>query len=244
MTPAGLIPYLDLTTLGETDGPGEVEALARQAVRPVPGNDSIRCAAVCTWANLAAPVITEIQRTGVKFACVAGGFPHGQAPVEIKVAEIQAALHAGADEIDAVINRGLLLHEDTKGLKSELDAMRQATGTTPLKIIIETCDIRDPELIKLACTLALESGADFLKTSTGKGKYGATPQDAEILFQVASEWHQHTGKEVGVKVSGGIRTWEQAHEYVTLAKTYFADVTPDNFRVGASSLLNDLLAKA
>ncbi|MGE9270575.1 MAG: deoxyribose-phosphate aldolase [Verrucomicrobiales bacterium] len=244
MSPLELIPFLDLTTLGSTDTPKEVKALATRALHPLEHQPQLHCAALCIWptfAPIAAPLLREHP---VALACVASAFPHGQAPLAVKTTEIQAAVAAGADEIDIVINRGQLLSGDLETLRTELLAMRQASGKAHLKTILETCELADETLIRTGCRLALECGTDFLKTSTGKGFHGATLEHTRILLEEARNWHALHGKLIGVKPAGGIRTWLEAQSYLELAKELLPEFGPHTFRIGASSLLDDLIAQA
>jgi deoxyribose-phosphate aldolase len=241
MHPHDLIPFLDLTTLGTCDTPAVVEALARRARAPLADRPERHCAALCTWPNFAADAARALAGSPVKLACVAAAFPCSQAPLEVKVREIELAVADGADEIDIAIPRGLALAGDFAALAAELRAMKAACGPARLKVILETCDLQEPERIRDACRIALECGADFLKTSTGMGRHGATPDHARLLFEAARDWHAATGQVIGVKPAGGIRRFSEALIYHQLAVEHLPVVTPDTFRLGASSLLDDLL---
>lgn len=235
-----LIGLIDLTALGATDTEQEVQALAARAISPVPGRPEIRCAAVCVWPNFAGTVSQALSGTDVQTACVAGAFPFSQAPLAVKVAEVRAAVEAGATEIDIAISRGLFLSGRHDELREEIAAMKAACGTAHLKVILETCDLPSDEAIRTACRLALEGGADFLKTSTGKGKHGATLPHTRLLLEAANEWNAAQGCSVGVKAAGGIRSVEEALAYLDLAEAFFSKVTASNFRIGASALLDSL----
>ncbi|BCU76980.1 deoxyribose-phosphate aldolase [Luteolibacter sp. LG18] len=241
--PARLIGLLDLTTLGPTDTEADVEALAARALAPVPGHPEIRCAAVCVWPNFAATAARAVKGSGVEVACVAGAFPFSQSPLAVKVAEVAAAVEAGATEIDIAIHRGLFLSGRHDELREEIAAMKAACGPAHLKVILETCDLPDEAAIRTACRIALESGTDFLKTSTGKGKHGATLGHTRILLEEATAWTTATGKLIGVKPAGGIRNTGDARAYHDLAAEFFPEVTAANFRIGASTLLDDLIAE-
>ena len=191
--------------------------------------------------DFAAIAAEELRGTPVQLACVAAAFPCSQAPLEIKTREIELAVTNGASEIDIAIPRGYAIARDFASLATELKTMKIACENVHLKVILETCDLEDPELIRLVCRVALENGADFLKTSTGMGQHGATPDHARILFEEARDWHDKTGTIIGVKPAGGIRTYEDAMVYYDLAASHLPDVTPATFRIGASSLLDDLL---
>lgn len=237
---ARLIGLLDLTSLGSCDTAEDMEALAARAARPAPPDPAIHCAAVCVWPNFAANASHALAGTPVRVACVAGSFPHAQSPLAVKTAEIAAAVAGGANEIDIAINRGLFLSGRTDELRHEIAAMKRACGTAHLKVILETCELPDHESIRRACRIALEAGADFLKTSTGKGRHGATLEHTRILLEEASAWRAATGTTIGVKAAGGIRTAAEAMEYLNLAACYYDKVGAAVFRIGASSLLDDL----
>jgi deoxyribose-phosphate aldolase len=241
-TLARLIGLIDLTSLGATDTEQEVQALAARAISPVPGRPEIRCAAVCVWPNFAGTVHRALDGSGVQTACVAGAFPFSQAPLAVKVAEVRAAVEAGATEIDIAISRGLFLSGRHDELREEIVAMKAACGTAHLKVILETCDLPGDEAIRTACQLALEGGADFLKTSTGKGKHGATLPHTRLLLEAATGWNAAHGGSVGVKAAGGIRTVEEALAYLDLAETFYPEITSNRFRIGASTLLDSLLS--
>ncbi|MFD0892713.1 deoxyribose-phosphate aldolase [Luteolibacter ambystomatis] len=240
--PARLIGLLDLTTLGSTDTDTDVQALAARAITPVPGRPDIRCAAVCVWPNFASVAAESVKGSGLDIACVAGAFPFSQAPLAVKVAEVAAAVAAGATEIDIAIHRGLFLSGRHDELRAEIAAMKGACGSAHLKVILETCDLPDDTAIRVACRIALEGGADFLKTSTGKGKYGATLAHTRVLLEEATAWTAASGKAIGVKPAGGIRTHAEASAYFELASEFFPEVRAENFRIGASTLLDDLIA--
>ena len=238
-----LIGLLDLTALGATDTEEEVQALAVRAISPVPGRPEIHCAAVCVWPNFAGTVRRALEESGVETACVAGAFPFSQAPLAVKTAEVRAAVEAGATEIDIAISRGLFLSGRHDELREEIAAMKAACGSAHLKVILETCDLPNDEAIRSACRLAFEGGADFLKTSTGKGKHGATLPHTRLLLEAATEWNASQGGSVGVKAAGGIRTVEEALAYLDLAEAFFPEVTANHFRIGASTLLDSLVKR-
>ncbi|HEY8990430.1 MAG TPA: deoxyribose-phosphate aldolase [Luteolibacter sp.] len=239
-TLARLIGLLDLTTLGSTDAERDIEALAARAVSPVPGRPDLHCAALCVWPNFAAAARRVLAGSPVRLACVAGAFPFAQAPLAVKTAEIRAAVGAGATEIDVAISRGLFLSGQHDELREEIAAMKTACGPAHLKVILETCELPGDDAIREACQLALEGGADFLKTSTGKGKYGATLAHTRLLLEAAADWTSRHRTPVGVKAAGGIRTVNEARAYLALAAEFFPEVTAANFRIGASGLLGEL----
>jgi deoxyribose-phosphate aldolase len=236
-----LVSLLDLTTLGSTDTTEDVRRLAARAARPLDGETGLHCAAVCVWPNFAAVACEALAGTPVRVACVAAAFPFSQSPLEAKTVEVACAVAAGAQEIDVAIPRGLFLAGEHELVAAELRAIREACGEATLKVILETCDLPDAEAIRTACRIAVDAGADFLKTSTGMGKHGATLEHARILFEEARAGSERTGRPIGVKPAGGIRTTAEGLEYLAMADEFFGHARPDQFRIGASSLLDDLL---
>jgi deoxyribose-phosphate aldolase len=238
-----LVGLLDLTSLGSTDHPASVRRLCQRARWPAEAVPELHCAAVCVWPNLAAAARDALADNRVRIACVAAGFPASQSPLAVKTAEVRAAIDAGADEIDVAISRGAFLAGDHARVADELAALRRACGGATLKVILETCELPDPVAIRMASRLAIEAGADFLKTSTGKGSAGATPEHTRILFEEARTGTEAGGRVIGVKAAGGIRTAAQALDYLALADEFLGTAGPDQFRIGASSLLDDLLGQ-
>ena len=173
----------------------------------------------------------------------AGGFPSGQTFREIKIAETRAAAEAGADEIDMVIDRGAFLAGDYYAAFEEIVAVKEAAGDAHLKVILETGELETYDNVRRASVLAMAAGADFIKTSTGKIDTNATLPVALCMMEAARDFHRDTGRAVGIKVAGGVRAAKQAIQYLVLVhETLGADwMTPDRFRIGASSLLNDVL---
>ncbi len=238
-----LVALLDLTTLGGTDTADDVRRLAARAARPIAADPDIHCAAVCVWPNYASTAREALAGTPVRVACVAAAFPHSQSPLTAKTTEVALAVAAGAEEIDVAIPRGLFLSGEHDLVMTELRAIRTACRAATFKVILETCDLPDERAIRIACRIAVEAGADFLKTSTGMGKHGATLEHTRILLEEARSGTQRTGRPIGVKPAGGIRTAAQALEFLTLADEFFGHAGPDQFRIGASSLLDYLLAR-
>jgi len=250
MTPANLlhlITLLDLTALSSTDNEDTIEELCQRAVDPLGYDHDLEnppsCAAVCVWPNFAELAAELTEGTPVAVACVAGGFPFSQSPLAAKIAEIHHAVDAGATEIDIAINRGAFLAGELELVHDEIAAMKQACSGAHLKTILETCDLPNADAIRQAAQIALQAGTDFLKTSTGKGSGGATLNATAILLEEAAAWQRATGKAIGVKPAGGIRTATEAFEYTALAEKLNPPVIADNFRIGASSLLDDILAQ-
>ena len=236
------IACMDLTSLEDDDTPEKITALAEHAVRPADGVQSV--AAVCVYPFVLAPAAAVLAGSGVRLAAVAGGFPSGRARAASRVREIRAALAAGADEIDTVIDHGAFLAGNIEDVRGQLGASREAAGDATMKVILETGAIGDPELVRAAADLAISEGADFLKSSTGKSDVGATPEAVEVLLEAARD-AEEDGRPMGVKVAGGVRTADQAIGYLELVRMVRgADaVRPDRFRIGASSLLDALLAE-
>ena len=238
------IRCMDLTTLEGVDTAGKIVAMCAKAVRPDPIDPSIPpVAAVCLYAQLIPVAKEQLQGTSVKIASVAGGFPAGLAPLEARLADIRQAVELGADEVDIVLNRSLFLGGRYAQAFEELVAAREAAGKTHLKVILEAGELGSYDRVRQASVLAMAAGADFIKTSTGKIGTGATLPSALCMMEAARDFFHETGRRVGVKVAGGVRTSKQAIQYLVLVyETLRAEwMTPDLFRIGASSLLNDVL---
>jgi deoxyribose-phosphate aldolase len=238
------IRMIDLTTLEGADTPGKVRALSAKAQRPDPGDASIPpVAAVCVYPSLAAVARRALSGSSVKVASVATAFPSGQAPLEVKLADVRAAVAAGADEIDMVIDRGAFLSGRIGQVYDEVVAVKEACGDAHLKVILETGELGTYDAVRRASLVAIAGGADFIKTSTGKVSPAATLPVTLCMLEVIRDVHDETGLVVGMKPAGGIRTAKQAIQYLcVLHETLGVEwLTPDRFRLGASSLLNDLL---
>ncbi len=238
------IRMIDLTTLEGADTPGKVRALSAKAQRPDPGDASIpSVAAVCVYPSLAAVASRALSGSSVKVASVATSFPSGQAPLEVKLADVRAAVAAGADEIDMVIDRGAFLSGRIGQVYDEVVAVKEACGDAHLKVILETGELGTYDAVRRASLVAIAGGADFIKTSTGKVSPAATLPVTLCMLEVIRDVYDETGLVVGMKPAGGIRTAKQAIQYLcVLHETLGVEwLTPDRFRLGASSLLNDLL---
>jgi deoxyribose-phosphate aldolase len=239
-----VVSMTDLTTLEGRDSPGKVSALCGKALRPLPSDPTVGpVAAVCVYPNLVAVAKRRLAATSVKVASVATGFPSGQVPLDAKLAEVRHAVEDGADEIDMVIDRGAFLAGEHGKVFDEIARVKEACGTAHLKTILETGELGPYDHVRKACRIALLAGTDFLKTSTGKVTPAATPAMGLLLLEAARDWFAETGKRVGVKVAGGIRTSKEALGYLVLVKETVGDewLTPELFRFGASTLLNDVL---
>jgi deoxyribose-phosphate aldolase len=238
------IRMMDLTTLEGADTPGKVRALSTKAMYPDPGEPSVpHVAAVCVYPSLVAVARRALKGSGVKVASVATAFPSGQAPLEVKLADVRAAVVAGADEIDMVIDRGAFLSGRIGHVYEEVVAVKEACGSAHLKVILETGELGSYDAVRKASLVAIAGGADFIKTSTGKVTPAATLPVTLCMLEVIRDVHDETGLVIGMKPAGGIRTAKQAIQYLcVLHETLGTDwLTPELFRFGASSLLNDLL---
>jgi deoxyribose-phosphate aldolase len=238
------IRMIDLTTLEGADTPGKVAALCSKALRPDPVDPSIPpVAAVCVYPNLVSAASARLAGSGVKVASVATAFPSGQSPLEVKIAEVRAAIELGADEVDMVIDRGAFLSGRYAKVYDEIVRVKEACGATHLKVILETGELGTYDNVRRASLLAMAAGADFIKTSTGKVQPAATLPVTLCMLEAIRDVHDETGRMVGMKPAGGIRHAKQAIQYlVVLHETLGTDwLTPALFRLGASSLLNDLL---
>ncbi len=238
------IRCIDLTTLEGTDTIGKIVAMCAKAVRPDPIDPTIpSVAAVCLYPQLVPVAVEQLEGSGVQVASVAGSFPAGLGPLDSRLREIAEVVALGADEVDIVLNRSLFLGGRYAQAYDEIVAAREAAGAAHLKVILETGELGSYDRIRQASMLAMAAGADFIKTSTGKIGVGATLPTALCMMEAARDFHRQTGVAVGVKVAGGVRKSKQSIQYLTvLYETLGADwMTPDRFRIGASTLLNDVL---
>ena len=238
------ISMCDLTTLEGKDTPGKIRQLAAKAARPHPGNSDVpSVAALCCYPDLVSVAKEALAGSGVKVAAVATAFPSGRSWIDLKIAETKHAVAAGADEIDMVIDRGAFLAGGYAKVWDEIVAVKDACGPAHLKVILETGELGSYDEVRRASALAIAAGADFIKTSTGKVTPAATLPVTLVMLEAIREHWNATGRVVGMKPAGGIRTAKEAIQYlVVLHETLGpAWMTPDRFRFGASSLLNDLL---
>jgi deoxyribose-phosphate aldolase len=238
------IRMMDLTTLEGADTPGKVAALCSKAVRPDPTEPSIpSVAAVCVYPNLVPTAVEKLHGTGVKVASVATAFPSGQSPLAVKVRDVEAAVSFGADEIDMVIDRGAFLAGRYALVFDEIVKVKEACGDAHLKVILEVAELGTYDNVRRASILAMAAGADFIKTSTGKLSGAATLPVTLVMLEAIRDVYEQTGRKVGMKPAGGIRQSKQAVQYlVQLHETLGPEwLTPDLYRLGASSLLNDVL---
>ena len=238
------IRMMDLTTLEGADTPGKVAALCSKAIRPDPVDRTIpSVAAVCVYPNLVPAAKEKLGDSGVKVAAVATGFPSGQYPIEVKLEDVRAAVELGADEIDMVIDRGAFLSGRYAKVYDEIVRVKEVCGDTHLKVILETGELGTYDNVRRASLLAMAGGADFIKTSTGKVSPAATLPVALVMLEAIRDVHDETGRVVGFKPAGGIRTAKQAIQHLVLVHETLGPewLTPDLYRLGASSLLNDVL---
>ncbi len=238
------IRMMDLTTLEGADTPGKIAALASKAVRPDPADASIpSVAALCVYPNLVPHAVARLRGTGVKVASVATAFPSGQVPLDVKVREVEEVVAMGADEIDMVIDRGAFLSGRYAKVYDEIVRVKEASGDAHLKVILEVAELGTYDNVRRASLLAMAGGADFVKTSTGKLSGAATLPVTLCMLEAIRDVYEETGRMVGMKPAGGIRQSKQAVQYlVQLYETLGPDwLTPDLYRLGASSLLNDVL---
>ncbi|RKN46909.1 deoxyribose-phosphate aldolase [Streptomyces hoynatensis] len=238
------ISMVDLTSLEGADTPGRVRSLCGKALVPDPGvRDVPRVAAVCVYPDLVGVAVEALAGSEVAVASVATAFPSGRGPLEAKLADTRLAVAAGAAEIDMVIDRGAFLAGDYRRVFEEIVAVREACGGAHLKVILENGELVTYDNVRRASWLAMLAGADFVKTSTGKVAVNATPANTLVMLQAVRDFFRLSGRRVGVKAAGGIRTAKDAIRYLVLVNETLGEewLTPRRFRLGASSLLNDLL---
>jgi deoxyribose-phosphate aldolase len=238
------VRMVDLTTLEGADTPGKVRAMCAKARQPDPSDLSVPpVAAVCVYPDLVRVAKEAVAGSRVAVASVATAFPSGRASLAVKLADVKDAVRAGADEVDMVIDRGAFLAGRYGQVYAEIRAVREACGPAHLKVILETGELATLDNVARASWLAMMAGADFIKTSTGKVTPAATPPTALVMLAAVRDFEQASGRRVGVKVAGGIRTAKDAIRYLVLVNEVAgpAWLTPKLFRIGASTLLNDLL---
>ena len=245
------ITLMDLTTLNSDDTDGRVERLCAKARQPVRRDIlqglgvehlAIRPAAVCVYHTFVDTAVRALEGTGIPVAAVSTAFPHGLAPVETKIADIEASVAAGAREIDIVIERGMVLTGDWQGLYDQVRAFRKACGEAHMKTILGTGELATLGNVAKASLVCMLAGADFIKTSTGKEKVNANLQTSLAMVRMIRWFGEETGIEIGYKPAGGIATSKDALNYMALMKEELGNrwLQPDLFRFGASSLLTDI----
>ena len=241
-----LFHCIDLTSLKCTDSEESIMKFTEKVnefVDKYPDLENV--ASICVYPNMAEIVNDTLEADDVKIACVSGGFPSSQTFMEVKVAETAMAIHTGAEEIDIVIPVGKFLCGDYEGMCDEIGELKDICGEKPLKVILETGALRSASNIKKAAILAMYSGADFIKTSTGKEAISATPEAAWVMCEAIKEYYKETGRKVGFKAAGGIDSVKKALAYYTIVKEVLGEEWLNNglFRIGASRLANQLLSE-
>ncbi len=241
-----ILGAIDLTTLEATDTDARVIALCDQAKTFSDRNPQApNVAAVCVYPTFAALVRSELQDTGIKTACVATAFPSGQTTLPIKLMEVSSVVIDGAEEVDMVISRGKFLEGKYDEVANEIRTVKASCGDAHLKVILETGELESIENIRKASEIALQAGADFLKTSTGKIQPAATPEAFLVMIDTIKEYHAMGGKKVGIKAAGGIADPETALKYYALTYAVLGEewITKDLFRIGASRLAEKIFSE-
>ena len=239
-----IVSMCDLTTLEGDDTEGKVSQMVAKAIIPNPNDLDIESvAAVCVYPSLVSVAKEKIGNSSVKVAAVSSYFPSGQVPMESKLLDTKYAIDSGADEIDIVINRKAFLEGDYRKVYDEILALKEVCGDVHLKTILEVGDLRTYENIRKASLISLAAGSDFIKTSTGKLSVGSSRQACYVMAKAVLDFKSLSGVSVGIKVAGGIRDAKDAIRYLVLIKEEMGNewLTPDLFRFGASSLLDDVL---
>ncbi|HIF14282.1 MAG TPA: deoxyribose-phosphate aldolase [Bacteroidetes bacterium] len=238
------INMIDLTTLEGMDSPAKVKQLCSKAMRPHDAFDDVpSVAAVCVYPNYVKIAKKELKGSGVNVAAVSTAFPSGNAPKQIKIDDTRFAVDEGADEIDMVISRGKFLAGEYKFVFDEIAMIKEVCGKTHLKVILETGELETLDKVRLASDIAMEAGADFIKTSTGKIQPAATMPVTLVMLEAIREFYYKTGRMIGMKPAGGIKTHKDALKYLVMVKETLGEAWLNNkyFRFGASSLANELL---
>jgi len=240
-----ILGCIDLTSLEGSDTNVKIFTICQHAQTFANTEKSIpNVAAVCFYPTFAELAKSELKNTDIKVASVAGAFPSGHTPIDIKEAEIKYAVAEGADEVDVVISRGLILANKCREAFEQILLMKQAAGPAKMKVILETGELETVFKIRRACEVAISGGADMIKTSTGKIKTGATPEAVLIMLDSIKEHFEKTGKMVGLKASGGISEPEDAIKYYLLTKSVLGEkwLNKNYFRIGASRLAHKIAA--
>ncbi len=235
---------LDVTSLNTDDTEERILALVEKInAKTERHEDSGAPAAICVYPSMVKLVADSLEVEDMQIAAVSAGFPHSQTLPEVKIAETALCLKDGATEIDIVLNVGKFMSGDFEAVCDEIEEQKALCGEASLKVILETGALDNASNIKKAALLAMYSGADFIKTSTGKMTRGATPADAFVMIIAIAEYYKETGRQVGFKAAGGIKTIADAMQYYTLVRELLGEkwLTPQLFRIGASSLYDALL---
>jgi deoxyribose-phosphate aldolase len=238
------VSMMDLTTLEGKDTPGKIAFLCRKAMQPLDPRYGVpSCAAVCVYPNLVRFAKKFLDHSSVAVASVATAFPSGLMPLKLKLQEVRNAVRDGADEIDMVVNRGVFLAGEYHRVFDEIAATKEACGDAHLKVILETGELQTYDNVRFASEIAMRAGADFIKTSTGKISPAATMPVTLVMLEAIRDFFYETGIRIGIKPAGGIRNAKQALHYLVMLKETLGDdwLTPNLFRFGASTLVNDIL---
>lgn len=243
-TLARILSFIDLTTLSGDDTELRVNDLCTKAQSFANSNNMLKnVAAVCVYPIFADLVSNKLKGTGIKTACVAGAFPSGQSPLNIRIAEVKQAVADGADEIDMVISRGKLIEGNEEYVANEVAETKKACGKAHLKVILETGELKTIELVRKASILAINNGGNFIKTSTGKISPAATPEAMVVMLDTIKEYYDKTGIKIGIKPAGGISECNEAMLYYSLVKEILGNEWLNNslFRIGASRLATKVM---
>jgi deoxyribose-phosphate aldolase len=239
-----VLGMIDLTTLEGSDSAGKVLGLCRKARCPDPRNPAgPSVAAVCVYPARVRDAKGALEGSAVKVASVATAFPSGLSALPVRLSDVRSALDAGADEIDMVIDRAAFLSGEHARVMDEIAEVKHACGPATLKVILETGELGSYDNVRRASELALHAGADFIKTSTGKLQPAATPGVVLVMLEAVRDFYYATGRRAGIKPAGGIRRAKQALHLLVMVKETLGDawLVPELFRIGASTLLNDVL---
>jgi len=234
-----ILGLIDLTTLNGDDTNQKVLDLCQQGKTYFDGTKGIpNVAAICVYPVFANTVHHALKGSDIKTACVAGAFPSGQSPLPVRIDEVKYAVDHGADEIDMVISRGKLIEGDEDFISDEVRLIKEACGEVHLKVILETGELKSVDLIRKASELAINAGADFIKTSTGKINPAATPEAFLIMLDTIKEYFENTGQMIGIKPAGGIAEPDDAFQYFLMVREVLGEawLSPSHFRIGASRL--------
>ncbi len=239
-----ILSMIDLTTLEGKDSPGKVKQLCYKAAHlhdQFPHLPTV--AAICVYPTMVSAAKTALEGTGIKVASVATAFPSGMTSLEFKLEEVRMVVDAGADEVDMVISRGKFLRGEYQYVSDEIARVKEACGKSHLKVILETGELVTLDNVRFASEIAMEAGADFIKTSTGKVTPAATPPVVLVMLEAIRDYYKQTGKKIGMKPAGGISKAKLAVQYLVMVRETLGQdwLTADLFRFGASSLANDVL---
>lgn len=239
--PKEICGFVDLTSLNTADSQQSVEQFLNKALEY--DKKGFTVAAVCLFPNFGRKAVEKLENTGIKTAVVVGNFPNSQSFLSVRLHECELALESGVDEIDIVLNVGELLDKNYSQVSDEVRAFKNLIGDKKLKVILETGLLKDAILIKKAAELAIDGGADFIKTSTGKDFPGADMNAVVTMSEVIASHYKASNKRIGLKISGGVKTYSDAVRYFEKVESILGKdfMTPDLLRIGASSLVQNLM---